>query len=737
MPIVFKKPVDSEPAPHSLLSDIWGIAWIALSVLIACALFSYSSLDGGINARQLGDVRNWAGPGGAFVADIAYTAFGLLAITIPCLLGCLGVVFLLHKRAWIAPSRVVGIFCVVLALSVLLQSWVSLQAYMPFPPGGLLGETVLWGLAKLWSVVGARIVAVALLLSGMVLLLQKRLTEQMSSSFNLLKERLGLLSKRQSSVSSVVLPVVKIKPDQTPIHSPSPFMEIREKPDISTGQQAQIIERDFSRSKQAIEEAKRDQSKRVHAYVLPPLHLLDHDVPTPIVADEKWMRAQAERLEKTFSQFGIEGHVREIRPGPVVTMYEFVPAPGIKLSRIASLADDIAMAIQAIHVRVVAPLPGKGAVGIEVPNQQREMVYAKEIVADPGYRQKPQPLWMAVGKDIEGKPYQLNLADMPHMLIAGTTGSGKSVSMNAMICSILYRATPEDVRFLMIDPKMLELNVYAGIPHLLVPPIIDSKKAAVALKWVVREMEDRYQRMSAMGVRDIEGYNKRLESEPKEGFERMPFIVVVVDEYADLVAVGGRDVEAYVMRLAQKARAAGIHVILATQRPSVDVITGVIKANFPVRISFRLASAVDSKTILNRQGAEKLLGKGDALIMPPGTSDLIRVHGAYISEKELAKVVEFWKSQGEPQYREEILTPTAEDLKSESGITEKDERYDEAVEMVRRTGKCSVSWLQRHLGVGFNRAARMVEQMEAEGVVGPPMNARGDREITGMTNEEN
>jgi S-DNA-T family DNA segregation ATPase FtsK/SpoIIIE len=460
------------------------------------------------------------------------------------------------------------------------------------------------------------------------------------------------------------------------------------------------------------------------------------------------MRAQADKLIAKFKDFGIDGRIREIRPGPVCTTYELVPAPGIKVSKIAALADDIAMAMEAVQVRIVAPIPGKGAVGIEIPNEKRETVYMKEIIADPAFKKIDHKLMMALGKDIEGRAYYANLADMPHVLISGTTGSGKSVSVNAMICSMLYRASPDDVRFIMIDPKMLELSIYEGIPHLLVPPIIDSKKAAAALRWAVQEMERRYQLMSELGVRDMAGFNTKVQdaidgkddaakktlTEALKGkpIEKFPYIVIVVDEYADLLAVAGKDVEGYVMRLAQKARAAGLHVMLATQRPSVDVITGVIKANFPVRMGFRLASNHDSKTIINRPGAEKLLGRGDMLFMPPGTSNVTRVHGAFISEKELHRVVEYLKEQRKPQYNMDILTAAAEEEEGGGGdvVDEpKDSRYDEALAVVARTKKCSTSWLQRMMNLGYQRAARIVDRMERDGHVGPALNAKGDREI--------
>ena len=481
-------------------------------------------------------------------------------------------------------------------------------------------------------------------------------------------------------------------------------------------------------------------------FQLPPLKLLDYDAPERVAVDPERLQLFADKLCQKFADFGIAGKVREVRPGPVCTTYEFVPAPGIKVSRIAALADDIAMAMEAVHVRIVAPIPGKGAVGIEIPNERRETVFLKEIVADPSFREANGKLVMALGKDIEGKPYSANLAGMPHVLISGTTGSGKSVSVNGMICSILYRARPDEVKFMMIDPKMLELSIYEGIPHLLLPPITDSKKASNALRWAVDEMERRYQALSDMGVRDLESFNERVvtavDGKGPEGralpkkpdgsdYEKFPYIVIVVDEYADLLAVAGKEVEGHVMRLAQKARAAGIHVMLATQRPSVDVITGVIKANFPVRMGFRLASNHDSKTIVNRPGAERLLGKGDMLIMPAGTSNLTRVHGAYISEKELHRVVDFLKEQGTPDYNMDILKAPESEGGGAGGDSDgdRDAKWDEAIAVVARGQRCSTSWLQRQLGIGYNRSARIVEMMEREGLIGPQLNSKGDRDI--------
>lgn len=487
------------------------------------------------------------------------------------------------------------------------------------------------------------------------------------------------------------------------------------------------------------------------AYKLPDLHLLDYDAPEEVAVDELSLSLEARKLEKIFKDYGIEGQVREIRPGPVVTTYEYVPKAGTRIAKIASLADDLAMAMEAIRVRVVAPIPGKGAVGIEIPNVNRQSVFLKEIIAAKGFQRAKSKLAMAIGKDIEGRPVHMDLAKMPHMLIAGTTGSGKSVAINTLITSILYKASPEEVRFLMIDPKMLELSMYEGIPHLLLPPVTDPKKASAALYWAVSEMERRYQVLAESGVRDIKGYNKKMaalreqeqardddkdqldaqdESTAKKAGEHMPYIVVVVDEFADLMMVASRDVESYIARLAQKARACGIHVLLATQRPSTDVITGVIKANFPVRMSFQVASQHDSKTIINAYGAEKLLGKGDMLLIPPGGGSPQRCHGAFVSEDELHKVVEYLKTQGEPAYDESILKSAEEDSKAGADEdAEYDEHFDAAVEFVSENQLVSISKIQRRFSIGYNRAAKIVERMEVDGMVGPQLPGNKPREV--------
>ncbi len=491
------------------------------------------------------------------------------------------------------------------------------------------------------------------------------------------------------------------------------------------------------------------------AYQLPPLGLLpqtkvlDHPTVSRAVLQES-----AKELAGVLDDFGIRGEIVQANPGPVVTLYELQPAAGLKSSRVISLADDIARSMSALSARV-AVVAGRNIIGIELPNKLRETVYLRELLASPAYQEASQHLPLVLGKNIGGIPVIADLARMPHLLVAGTTGSGKSVGINAMILSLIFRLSPEQCKFIMIDPKMLELSVYDGIPHLLAPVVTDPKKAIVALKWVVREMENRYRAMAQLSVRNIENYNQRLREaqakgeslsrkvqvgfEPETGepqFETqalhtdpLPFIVVVVDEMADLMLVAGKEIEAAVQRLAQMARAAGIHLIMATQRPSVDVITGTIKANFPTRISFQVTSKIDSRTILSEQGAEQLLGQGDMLYMASG-GRITRVHGPFVSDADVEQVVSFLKSQRAPDYIEDItLDPEEGEEGAAQAVTEGlDAFYEQAVALVRRDGKASTSYIQRHFQIGYNRAARIMDQMESEGVVSPP-NHVGKREI--------
>jgi len=488
-------------------------------------------------------------------------------------------------------------------------------------------------------------------------------------------------------------------------------------------------------------------------YSPPPVELLAAPVANPAAdaLNKDALQQNAKFLASVLDDFGIKGEIVKVRPGPVVTLYELEPAPGTKTSRVIGLADDIARSMSAISVRV-AVVSGRNVIGIELPNMSREMVFLRELLASRNFEKSGASLPLALGKDIGGTPVTADLARMPHLLIAGTTGSGKSVAMNTMILSLLYQCSPAQCRFIMIDPKMLELSVYQGIPHLLTPVVTDPSKAVVALKWTVREMEDRYKAMSQLGVRNIAGYNARIREAAKTGevltrrvqtgfnddgkpvyeeqplpTEPLPFIVVVVDEMADLMLIAGKDVEAAIQRLAQMARAAGIHLIMATQRPSVDVITGTIKANFPTRISFQVTSKIDSRTILGEQGAEQLLGQGDMLHMAGG-GRISRVHGPFVSDEEVEEIVDHLKAQGEPLYIEEVVTDDGLESETSGGASSDDVLYDEAVALIAREGKASTSFIQRHLQIGYNRAARIIETMEKEGVVSPA-NRVGKREV--------
>ncbi|MFZ0886993.1 MAG: DNA translocase FtsK, partial [Candidatus Binataceae bacterium] len=490
---------------------------------------------------------------------------------------------------------------------------------------------------------------------------------------------------------------------------------------------------------------------------LPALSLLDSPPAERASVDETMLEKGAAVLERKLADFGVEGRVVEVQPGPVVTMYKFEPGSGIKVSQIVNLADDLSMALRAAAVRIQAPVPGEAVVGIEVPNRKREKVYLREVLESNEFQTlaAQSQLTIALGKDIVGHPVAADLARMPHLLIAGATGTGKSVSIHTMIASVLFNFTADDVRFILIDPKMLELSVYDNIPQLLVPVVVDPEKAAAVLLWANQEMERRYHLMRDLGVRNIDGYNKALGSKsamvelkpanqvaapedpaasaPPAPLEhrKLPKIVIVIDELADLLLSEGKTVERDITRLAQKARAAGIHLILATQRPSVDVITGLIKANLPARISFQVTSRVDSRTILDSIGAERLLGDGDMLFMPPGSARLRRLHGPFVSEWEIRRVVDFLRAQGTPEYRMEILDTKPPSEQGQEGPDEKDEMYDEAVRIVIETGQASISMIQRRLRIGYNRAARMVEQMEHEGLVTPPDGAR-PREVRAL-----
>ena len=493
---------------------------------------------------------------------------------------------------------------------------------------------------------------------------------------------------------------------------------------------------------------------------LPPLELLSEPPERQVGYSEETLKAMSRQVELKLSDFGVEVEVVEVHPGPVITRFELQPAPGVKGSQISNLATDLARGLSVVAVRVVDVIPGKSVIGLEIPNENREIVTLREILAAEVYQKSTSPLTLGLGKGISGSPMIGDIGKMPHLLVAGTTGSGKSVALNAMILSLLYKATPDEVRLIMVDPKMLELSVYEGIGHLLTPVVTDMKEASNALRWCVAEMERRYSLMSALGVRNLAGYNRKVKEAKDKGkpiahpgidpanlppgaelpmLEPMPYIVVVVDEFADMMMIVGKKIEQLIARLAQKARASGIHLILATQRPSVDVITGLIKANIPTRIAFQVSAKVDSRTILDRGGAEQLLGHGDMLYLPPGSGVTERIHGAFVDDDEVHKVVEWLRKQGEPDYLEEVLSETQSTADGQSigltglpeageGGSSEDELYDRAVAYVLESRRASISSVQRHLRVGYNRAARLIEEMEAQGVVSPPEH-NGQREV--------
>jgi len=495
----------------------------------------------------------------------------------------------------------------------------------------------------------------------------------------------------------------------------------------ASGSDPKILPRmDIQESKKA---DKRDQleliAPMIADYQLPQLSFLDSESQDTVKVDEENLKMNSRLLEKKLLDFGVEGRITEIHPGPVITMYEFEPAPGVKVNKIVNLEDDLSLTMGGKSVRIIAPLPGKAAVGIEIPNITRETVWLKDVIGHVKFQKAESRLTLALGKDTEGIPFVTDLSKMPHLLVAGATGAGKSVCINSMILSILYKTTPEEVRLIMVDPKMLELSIYEKIPHLLFPVVTNPKKASMALKWAVREMERRYEILTQKGSRNIAGYNKLVSKE-----EKMPYIVILIDELADLMMTAAKDVETSVARLAQMARAAGIHLILATQRPSVNVLTGLIKANFPARISFKVSSKYDSRTIIDTVGAEHLLGYGDMLFMSGGATDMLRVHGAFVSEIEIVRVVDHWKQQGAPEYLDEsVLKPLDESAEGGSsggpgGEDDRDELYDQAVQIVTESRQASISMIQRRLRIGYNRAARLIEKMEAQGVIGPADGAK-------------
>ncbi|HLD65762.1 MAG TPA: DNA translocase FtsK [Pseudomonas sp.] len=793
---VLKKTTSSAPAPvwhqhlHNRLKEGALIALGALCLYLWMALLTYDPADPGwTHTSNVEQVRNAAGRAGAWFADILFMALGYFAYLFPLLLGIKTLqVFRARHQPWIWSGwlfswRLIGLVFLVLSGATLAYIHFHSGPSMPASAGGALGESLGQLAVAGLNVQGSTLLFIALFLFGLtvfsdlswfrVMDLTGKITldlfELVQSAGNrwwnarVERKRMVLqLREVDARVSEVAAPVVHDRREQA---------KVKER----------LIEREESLTKHMTERETRtppvivpplppkseEPSKRVQKekqaplFVdsaiegsLPPISILDVAEKKQKKFSPESLEAMSRLLEIKLKEFGVEVMVESVHPGPVITRFEIQLAAGVKVSRISGLAKDLARSMAIISVRVVEVIPGKTTVGIEVPNEDRQIVRFSEVLSSPEFDDAKSPVTLALGHDIGGRPVITDLAKMPHLLVAGTTGSGKSVGVNAMILSILFKSTPAEARLIMIDPKMLELSIYEGIPHLLCPVVTDMKEAANALRWSVAEMERRYKLMSKMGVRNLAGFNRKVKDAEEAGepltdplYKResihdeaplltsLPTIVVVVDEFADMMMIVGKKVEELIARIAQKARAAGIHLILATQRPSVDVITGLIKANIPTRMAFQVSSKIDSRTILDQGGAEQLLGHGDMLYLPPGTGLPIRVHGAFVSDEEVHRVVEAWKLRGTPDYIEDILAGVEEPGSGFDGGSgeggegsEEDPLYDEAVRFVTESRRASISAVQRKLKIGYNRAARMVEAMEMAGVV-TSMNTNGSRDV--------
>jgi len=732
----------------------------ALAGYFLVAMVSYDALDpswshSGSNA----EISNFGGTAGAWIADLSFYLFGYLAFLIPTMLIYNGMI--LVKTRELSPEvryqmlliRWSGFVLTLISGCALASLHFSVETdAMPLDAGGILGQVAGNYFSQGLGFVGATVMHLALFLSGLTLFtgiswlalidnLGKYTLlaiDKLIDQYYLLRDRVE--GKRNRSERKQVFQVQQQKQvSRKPVKIEPVVEQIETSPRVEKEKQIPLF---------------KPSSKG--GSTIPPMALLDKPRAKVAGYSKAALEAMSQQLESKLRDFGIEVQVESVHPGPVITRFEILPAPGVKVSQISNLAKDLARSLSVIGVRVVEIIPGKSVMGLEIPNENREVVALSEIIQSRAFDESSSPLTLALGKDISGEAMVADLAKMPHLLVAGTTGSGKSVALNVMLLSILFKSTPSDVRMILIDPKMLELNVYEDIPHLIAPVVTDMKEAANALRWCVAEMERRYRLMASLGVRNISGYNRkvreaaaagtpikdplfdrrRLLLEPEatpDDLESLPYIVVVVDEFADMIMVVGKKVEELIARLAQKARASGIHLLLATQRPSVDVITGLIKSNIPTRIAFQVSSKIDSRTILDQMGAETLLGNGDMLYLPPGTSVPERVHGAFVDDHEVHAVVNEIKKLGAPNYIPDVLEESAApvlpgEAPRDSNGEEIDPLYDEAVAVVTETRKASISYVQRRLKIGYNRAARMIEEMESSGVVSM-VQSNGSREV--------
>ncbi len=685
--------------------EVFGILSVLGSIYLGLSLFTYSKWDPSFFTFTQAPPRNYGGVFGAYLSDLIITVIGVASFSLPVFLLVYGVRRVLGKeghRIYLVGAGLF-VFSSALMLSLLLSTF---RFNIDVNAGGLVGFYVSGFMERYLSRVGAFVFSLSGFFSSVVLLSPESLT-----SFSVKSAPPKAQGRAKKPEKGVVEEEILIreprKADPPPeLAEPLLFDALDEKAEPAPQRAPQPLK----------------PSGEAAGYELPSVEFLAVYDTSSIRPQKEELLSNSSLLEGKLADFDVEGKITHVHPGPVVTMYEFEPAPGVKINKVVSLADDLTLGLKAQNIRV-SPIPGKATIGVEVPNRQRELVSLREIVTSESFNKSLSRLTLALGKDIFGNPVVADLAKMPHLLVAGATGAGKSVSINSMVMSILYKSTPLEVKMLMIDPKLLELSMYEDIPHLISPVITNPKKAAEALRKMVFEMERRYRLLAERGARNIESFNLQVSAE-----ERLPYIVVFIDELADLMFASSNEVEDSITRLAQMARAAGIHLIIATQRPSVDVITGLIKANFPARISFQVFSKIDSRTILDTQGAEQLLGKGDMLLMLPG-SRIIRVHGAFITEGEINAVTMFIKEQGKPDYSIFEDIPVEEPPSGDEDVGEKDEMFDKAVEFADAVGEVSISSLQRRFKIGYNRAARIMEIMEEEGMVGPPKGAGKPRDF--------
>jgi DNA segregation ATPase FtsK/SpoIIIE, S-DNA-T family len=708
------------------------VTCLFLGLVLLLSLISYSlPLLGTSPFLQL-PAENWCGHFGHYAARYLISFLGVIPFFLPLLLFYLAAAVLSNRSIFDRlPFIIAGLTGILLASAGLL----ALAERIFFPPefirpGGFLGSLLRELLESLLGSAGSTLLLLLLLVFSLMAAVRfspiafaawlwgqlLAAGEKAAALEEPLREKMAAW-KEEREQRNALPPPEPASPAITNLPGLSSVI-IQKLPFFREPAQASLPPTDKPDPKAAAPpDPPKKKPARQQEFELPPITLLEENKQENIEIDRKHYEEVCEILVAKLLDFAVQGEVVGVSPGPVVTTYEFAPAAGIKINKIVNLADDLAMVLKVDRVRVVGSIPGKAAIGIEIPNPKRKTVFLRDILLDNAYRNSSSFLTIALGFDSVGHPTVADLAKMPHLLIAGATGAGKSVAINAFICSILYKATPELVRLLMIDPKRIELSTYEGIPHLLHPVVVEPKMASRALLWAVREMERRYKLLETARVKSFATYNKTAE-------EKLPYIVIIVDELADLMMVASKDVETSIARLAQMARAAGMHIILATQRPSVDVLTGLIKANFPTRISFKVSSKVDSRTILDTSGAEHLLGLGDMLFLPPGAAKLKRIHGAYISENETERIINFLKEQGGADYDESVLKIAEEEGGSDDGEEEYDEFYDQAVAVVKETRQASISMLQRRLRVGYNRAARMIEMMERDGIVGPSDGSR-------------